>query len=308
MKDIKEFRTLLTQELQEQLGEGYEIIEKQTDKINRITKLGLIVKKEDDIVCPVIYLEELYQRYVDGEEMGNLVTSFLEVLEEKNNCEELERGIAAKVWNWDFASKHVLPKLINTDANEEYLSDKPHVEICDLSVLFYVPVGESFGNETGMASVTVTNQLMEIYDITVEKLMETAVGNMEKTGITVRPIVEMMMDLLGDGNAEGIDLPEIDDTDTEMYVITNSSRMFGAAAIVSKLLREKLAEKFKRDLYILPSSLHELIILPATEDFPAQYLLSMVKEINSTEVSKEDILADNVYLFHADTLEVTITA
>ena len=85
-----------------------------------------------------------------------------------------------------------------------------------------------------------------------------------------------------------------------LYVITNTMRNLGAGALVNHSVQKVLYEYFNgKNLYILPSSIHELLILPEEDSFShsAEALISMVKEVNSTMVSEEDFLADHVYYF-----------
>ena len=86
-----------------------------------------------------------------------------------------------------------------------------------------------------------------------------------------------------------------------MFVATNNKKVNGAGVILYEGLLKTFAKKIGSDFYILPSSIHEVIFVPANGDMDVRYLIQMVKEVNATEVSPSEVLSDNVYKYHADT-------
>ena len=96
--------------------------------------------------------------------------------------------------------------------------------------------------------------------------------------------------------SDALGVPDV----VNLYVITNTMKNLGAGALVNHSVQKALYEYFNgKNLYILPSSIHELLILPEDDSFPrsVEELLSMVKAVNSTEVAEDDFLADHVYYF-----------
>ena len=91
-----------------------------------------------------------------------------------------------------------------------------------------------------------------------------------------------------------------------MWVLTNKERVFGASALLYDNQLEKVAEKIKEDFYILPSSIHEVIIVPKKYGAPKDYMVKMVREINGENLDMEERLADNVYFYSIDTKELQI--
>jgi hypothetical protein len=85
-----------------------------------------------------------------------------------------------------------------------------------------------------------------------------------------------------------------------MYVLTNASGSLGAAALFYPDVKEKAAELLGGDYYILPSSVHEVILVPDSADIKAADLCDMVKQANRTVVDEKDILSDNVYHYSKD--------
>lgn len=96
--------------------------------------------------------------------------------------------------------------------------------------------------------------------------------------------------------SDALGVPDV----VNLYVITNTMKNLGAGALVNHSVQKALYEYFNgKNLYILPSSIHELLILPEDDSFPrsVEELLSMVKAVNGTEVAEDDFLADHVYYF-----------
>lgn len=138
----------------------------------------------------------------------------------------------------------------------------------------------------------------------LEGLYEQAIGNMEQADIRLERLDDILDVIYID-----MDDQEIDSCDAiQMYVLHNQVYRYGAAYILTEKGRNLLKKSFQGDVYILPSSIHELICIPASEDLDREELLRMVKEINRKEVAEEDFLTDNVYLFRREEGVVEIAA
>ena len=86
--------------------------------------------------------------------------------------------------------------------------------------------------------------------------------------------------------------------DGEMKVLTNSEKFYGAAAIIyGKDKIRNLAEEEGCDIVIIPSSVHECILLPYDRSMSFECLNAMVNEVNTSEVREEEILSDHVYMY-----------
>ena len=100
-------------------------------------------------------------------------------------------------------------------------------------------------------------------------------------------------------------LPPEEETPS-MYVLTNADKMNGANSILDAKTMEDISEKIGGDFYILPSSLHEVIILPDTPEMDKDYLEHMVQDINAGQVAPEDKLSDHVYMYDSVEKEIVL--
>lgn len=83
--------------------------------------------------------------------------------------------------------------------------------------------------------------------------------------------------------------------DMKMYVLTNAEQHLGSGLIVHDKVLRHILDTIEEDIYILPSSVHELIVIPSSVVDDENYLTKMVHEINQNEVEPKDRLSDDVY-------------
>ena len=167
-------------------------------------------------------------------------------------------------------------------------------------------------DRVGTGTVTVHDNLMEMWgNPDIKELYRIAKNNTQRR---YKGRVSNMMEIMGEIISNSTDNlhPDMVDVFFEMdsvyednmmpmFVATNSKKVNGAGVILYDGLLRTFAEKIGGDFYILPSSVHEVIFVPANGDMDARYLIQMVKEVNATEVSPDEVLSDNVYMYHADT-------
>lgn len=194
----------------------------------------------------------------------------------------------------------IAAKLINTNQNREYLEDKPHTDIADLSAVYYVDLrSDSLGNMTAV----ITDSLLAQYDITLEKLHEIAVQNM---GSKARfcSMLEVLSELMSDSLPQDEFCP----ADNMMFVLTNESKLNGAAMLLCPETMDKIAEQVGSSYYILPSSIHETLVVPFSDGMNVEDLKNMVHEVNSTQLSADEILSDSVYIYDYDKHHIVAAA
>lgn len=154
-------------------------------------------------------------------------------------------------------------------------------------------------SEEGTAAMVVNRSHADTWKVQAETLWEDAVKNVKN--LLPAEFVTMnhaLKSLLGDVEYEEGDLllEKKKDYD-QMYVLSNKFRNYGAACIAYPNVLEMIGQILKKDYYILPSSVHEVIIVPYSEIYVCSKLDEMVREINSTQVEEEDVLSNHVYLY-----------
>ena len=196
--------------------------------------------------------------------------------------------------NYDEMKSKLAMEVVSADRNAEMLENVPHEQMEDMAVVYRLILGQ---DSDGRRSVLVTNDLMEQFGVTHEQLHEDAMINApEIRPSEIRGISVVMNEMMGPGM-----IPEIDPADEQMFVASVSDNIHGAGVIAYPNFFEDAAEKLGGDFYVLPSSIHEVLLVRDNGEMTAKDLEAMVREVNATQVAPEEQLTDHVY--HYDSKE-----
>ena len=308
---FEEFKETIAEEIKAFLPEKYEDadIKIHTVQKNNEELTGITITAGDSNISPNIYLDSYYESYLDGESMEDIMQNIADVRVEH----EIEKPFAVDViTDYDKAKDKIMPKIVGMDGNEKYLEDKPFTRMEDLAVVYYVDMGKLGG---GVMSAPVTENLMETWGMSAEELHQTALSNMEAQNISsFKSMQEVMMEMMmpdmaeqfgGDKDAACEAMSDVlPPDDGTMFVLTNQEKLNGATALLDAKIMGEISERFGENFFILPSSLHEVLIVPEKEGMELSVLENMVQEVNATQVSPQDRLSDHVYKY--DVQEQTV--
>ena len=258
-------------------------------KNNGLHLTGITICNRESNMAPTIYLDGYFADYKDGRTMENICKEIVQVYEKNKVQKDFS---LEQVTDFKNVKDRICFKLVNREKNAELLADIPYVEYQDLAVVFYILVSK---DKNGITSITVRNSLMDMWGMDADILYHLAKKNTQRL---FRGRVSSMMEVMAEIISDSADAFE--DSAFPMYVATNVFKMNGACILLYDGVLKKFAEKIGGDFYILPSSVHEVIFVPANGDMDARYLIQMVKEVNATEVAPDEVLSDNVYIYHAD--------
>lgn len=276
-----------------------EVMEKR--KNNGAVVVGLAFKKPGEKVSPVIYVEPFYQEVCQGKPMDEILGEIAETAGEameRNHFQDLP-----DIENYEKVKEYLEVKIVNTRANRKELKGLPHMENEDLSVMpvlkFPIPGQDVCGK------VKISNELMKQWNVGMDKIMDQAWENTrQKEPPTLRGLGDVLCEVTTGHPLAGNLLTEtnsVQEGQREMaYVLSNKSGINGAAYLASAETMEKISGLFPEGFYLLPSSVHEIIVMSkGTDDSrneinPLQ-LGRMVRDINKTEIKREEILSDRVY-------------
>jgi len=122
-------------------------------------------------------------------------------------------------------------------------------------------------------------------------------GRIDPLSEVIQEIFEETLDSPAESLGDVCDI-RVTDISEPMYVVSNTQRIYGAAVILYEGVLEAFAKKIGGDFYILPSSIHETLFIPANTGIEQEELLKMVREVNEKEVSPDEELSDHVYRYH----------
>ena len=280
----------------EQLKESYQELQiVRMPKYNGFSYDGLQLVSPNEDVVPVVNLNQVYESYCNsGSSIDDACDFILQVF--KHNA-DLNGFSADYIRSYDNVKDQIIYRLINAEANRELLARIPHVLWLDLAIIFQVSINS---NAEGTATMLINNSVAEMWKVTPEQLFTRA----KKNTCILRPFkVSKMSEVLSSVCNE-----IADDFSSDMYILTNTYSINGAAAILYNGILHDIAETFESDLIIIPSSVHEVLLLPAKREYQVDVLSQMVIEVNTKEVPQEEILSDHVYYYSREDDKVNIPA
>lgn len=279
----------MREQVQEQLGEKYQVEIVTNSKLNGAEKTGLTIRRmqEPQQVVPVIYLEECYEQYLKNQNFMECVEVICTVYEnQKGNEETIMTALKnmENVQNWEQIKDRIFPMIVSERENENLKEQYVYKNYLDFLVLYIVRISE-------IGNIKITNQMLDAWGISAEELDNQAMDNMKTDGYQVkgmrRMLQETCLEMMGD---------IVEEEDEVMYVLTNKEKYFGAAGIFfcAELFQKVIGTN---NFYILPSSVHELILVKDDSGCDMQELNAMVRCVNEEQVDIDERLSDHAYYY-----------
>ena len=299
-RDFEFFCTKIKRAMELHFGKNYNVKISEVKKNNGVIYHGLAIMEAAKRSCPTIYLESFFEQYEQGRMLGDIVDSIIKIYEENNIMNDGELDFFA---DYDRVRDRLQIKLINRKLNDKLLEDVPFREFLDMAIVCFVSVNVD-DNVNG--SILIHNNHICMWGIRSEQLLEDAISNSQKDNeILFMNIEDMMFNLKEQANCSASEDEDIDEIrkemnergKSEMYVLTNKKQYFGASMIVHPGTIEKVREVLMEDFYIIPSSIHELLIIPCSIGCSTMSINNMIQEVNSSMLAKEEILSDHMYMY-----------
>lgn len=298
----EEFKAKVIADLEEYYGKDAEVLVQETPKNNGIVHDGITIRFPDDgSVVPVIYLNNIFKLYEEAD--YSLDECVEEIIQSRKiyHCEDEEAGpMVDLIKDWESAKAWIVPVLVNTEKNKGALKGLVHRDFLDLSIIYMLRF--AIEKDAGNVTTKVTESLLSLYGVTENEVHEAAMKNLQRDRYSLVDMETVVRKMLGDEEVDQLELNPL--LAGKMYVCTNQYKMFGAAGILNEdFLR---AKSNGRSFFILPSSVHETIFVLDETDMKAEYLNSMVKEVNTTQVDETEVLADHAYYYDGATGQLSI--
>lgn len=291
--NIKEFTEKVRKEIAEILGK--EVQYQEVYKLNNTKRYGLMILESGSNVAPTLYLEQFYDMYLETGNWQETINQIIAMYQSDSfpKCLDME-------WFKDFDKVQglIFHKLINFDANTALLEKIPFTRYLDFAIVYCVHCENA---EIGDGNILIHNSHLELWNRTTQDLARLAEENTPR-------LYPLSVSTMEDVIQEFIDCPENakDTPAMPMYVMSNRTRVNGAITIRYKNALKNLAMVLNSDIVILPSSVHETILLPLRDKDNFQDFKDMVYSVNRSQLSKEEFLSDNVYLYRRSTDSIEI--
>lgn len=279
------FCNMVKSELQSMTGDTITVRLEEITKNNNIIRRAVILNEKELRVAPSIYLEGYYAEYMDGKSIMEIC---LDILRCHVRHREVMKIDISQYGDYEAMRKYVFIKVINKDMNEKFLKNVPWIEFNDLAVVSYILIED---DNVGRATINITTKNIEMWNISKDELFQQAIENtkenMKVSFSTIKDVLEEIMQ----EKSEEFQLTE----DAGIYVLTNDSKLNGAMYIYLDEVLENVCNEIEDDFYILPSSIHELLIIPKANGMNVDELKDMVINVNNTAVEPGEVLSDSVY-------------
>lgn len=303
MMDYEVFKEVVKENLLDYMPEKYQDSEMRVDSVEKINRKmdGLSLRLEGGgSISPTIYISDMYKEYL---RTGDLQETM------QNAAEAMDKAFQQTVLpplDLQAAKDNIIFQLVNTIQNEDMLQKMPHREFQDLSIIYRWVVSM---DEKGFSSTMINNNLAKELGMGEEQLFKAAAENTRRIlPPTVKSMNEVMREMfIADGMPPSMADLMIGEMEPEqtMWVISNECKISGAASMLYEDKLHNLAESVGTDLYILPSSVHEVIAVSVEMGEPEE-LAQMVSEVNMAQVELGERLSNQVYHYDKDLRKITL--
>lgn len=257
-------------------------------KNNHVSMMGLCIGSEKEKLQPMMYLEPFYQKYSKGRNLGEILCEIGAAYQEYKADFPLEDK---QIRDYQFIRQHLFYRLVNLEQNQEQLKQCPYQQVNDLAVTYR---WAAYRHPKGMASALIRKRDLELWGVSEEQVKEDAKENTEKM---FPPSVKKIQSIIPVSIEEG-DIP--------IFVLSNGDYMNGASAMLYEEVLREFAQRMDSNLYILPSSIHEVILLLEENVDNPEELVRLVRDTNRTVVDREEVLSDHIYYYDRKEDKITI--
>lgn len=273
----------------------------EVQKANGISLYGLEAINTETNLSPNVYLNGAFDDVTAGkldpiaavkQLAGSFGDAYLNPSVRGFNLDSLN--------DFEVIKAKIMPELVNLDRSIDFLNNKPHDIVGDLAKIYKINLVTT---DLSKASITVTNELLDFWGVSKDTLDQVAMENLSFESFQFQSLPSFLAKVMGISEEEmNIFFPLMDPTAPPIYVLTNEKADHGAIGIINRPIMDKISAELGSDLVVLPSSIHEVLVLPfnfneKTKDI--NVFKDMVKEVNASEVSVEEFLSDNVYVYDA---------
>lgn len=295
--NLETFKKLFIEAVEEALNEAglhYALTYDTFKKFSRSYE-ALIARKDD--IGVNLDIDEFYKNYLKGKPVSELVDNAIEIIDKAMDNSPNGNDARETLENYSNARQRLFVTLVSADVNPELLSTVPHRIMDDMAIVYRCSV--SVGDAEDGGTVLINDSLLSAWGISADQLHEDAMQNSIKTRPAVIQGMSVVLAKLMNMSVEelyGDDIPE----EEAMFVASTPDTVLGAGVITYPNFFEKAAEQLGGGFYVLPSSIHEVILVPDKFAETNTDFRSMVTEINATQVEPRDRLIDNYYHYDSE--------
>jgi hypothetical protein len=306
------FITDFTAMVKEMMGEEFTARIYKVTKNNSLELDSLVLLKEGKKFAPNIYLLPYFESYTEGTGMTELAERLCNVYHSYN------APMGEKEFSYDYKDMkpYIIHRVVSYDRNRKLLEKVPHIRYLDLAVTFHCLVHD---DNSGIGTIRITNEHLKLWNTSQEELHKLAVQNTKKLfPPVIRSMDEVIQSMLSEGyredredyteaSLEQMNVNILENPDRHrLYILSNTQGINGATCLLYENVLRKFSDQIQSGFYILPSSIHEVILVPYEKSIAKETLAVMVKDVNRTQVASDEVLSDRVYFYSRENHAVTL--
>lgn len=284
------------------MGEEFSVKNYRVMKNNSLELDSLVILKKGANFAPNIYLSSFYEEYRKGADPKDLAERLCSIY---LSCDSPSVG-ASFSYSYNDVKSFIIYRLVSFERNKKLLGSIPHIRYLDLAITFHCLIRE---DDDGIGTIRITNEHLKMWEVSLEELFRMSVENTRSLfPYSIRSMDDVIMGMLGDeykNSAEdGLAEMAFDEivmnhrnSHNKMYILTNQKGINGATCLLYSNVLKEFSLKIKSDFFVIPSSIHEVILVPYDKSITKEILTEMVRDVNRTQVARDEILSDVVYYY-----------
>lgn len=301
------FMNLLAEKVRIRMGEEFSVRIIKVTKNNSLELDSLVILKKGRNFAPNIYLLPYYEAYIQGASVQALAESLCETY--KNHSVPLVKDNF--LYTFDEMSPFIIYRLVSYDRNKKLLENIPHRKYLDMAVTYHCLVRD---DTDGIGTIRISNEHIKKWETSLQELHNLAIVNTKNIFPSIIKSMEEAIygmfeeeygNSITDEGSSKIQNRSLDkdllhsreSKDHNMYILTNQKGINGATCLLYENVLKEFSNQIHSDFFILPSSIHEVIIVPYDKTISKEALSDMVREVNLTQVARDEVLSNRVYFY-----------
>ena len=279
--NFHEFTTQVISEMRRRFP-GYDIQVQEVPKLQGESYTSMAIHPSGGDIALTMDLEALFDRFRNDLYLGNPMKAIEREIKEA--VAQMPQFDTEALTNYERMKEKLTLQLVPAAKNKDLLADIPHRNIEDMALAYRFDIGH---NERTSYSILVTNKMLNAYGISAAQLHDDALeAASHSCPATLRNMNEVIHNMARQTDP------------SPMWVASIENGQNGACVIQYPHFLDDAAETLGGSFYVLPSSIHEVLLLADDTSPSLSELENMVRTINQAEVAPEERLSDNV--FHYD--------
>ncbi len=302
----------ITEMVKINMGEDYSVHTYKVTKNNSLELDSLVILQNGMNFAPNIYLLPYYEAYIQGADIKKLADRLCGVYR-NYSVPALNENFT---FSYEDVKSFIIYRLVSYDRNKKLLEKIPHIRYLDMAITFHYLVRE---DNDGIGTIRITNEHMKLWESSLEALYLLAVNNTKSLFPSViRSMDEVILGMLKEemafdnenGKSDHILGSILGDQEYsnqhKMFILSNEKGINGATCLLYENVLKNFTNLIHSDLFILPSSIHEVILVPYDRTITKEALIEMVRDVNYTQVARDEVLSDRVYYYSRKKNSITM--